>query len=146
MNLESLTPNIDHSIVNLFNQYFHSAFHDPPSFLSRDDLSSIHDSLSSITITAPDVFEALVSLDAKKSPGMDKISSRVLQSFAKALTEPLLHLFSHSLRYATLPTSWKLHKIVSVPKAGDPYNTQSRTIIPFHCYPTHQKSLNGYNL
>ena len=74
MNLESLTANTDHSIASLFNQYFHSIYHDPSSFPNIDDLPSIHDSLSSITITAADVFEALVSLDVEKSPGMDKIS------------------------------------------------------------------------
>ena len=70
MNLESLTANTDHSIACLFNQYFHSVYHDPSSFPNIDDLPSIHDSLSSITITAADVFEALVSLDVEKSPGM----------------------------------------------------------------------------
>ena len=60
MNLKSLSANTDHSIANLFNQHFHSVFHDPFAFPSIDDLPSIHDSLSSITITAADVFEALV--------------------------------------------------------------------------------------
>ena len=125
MNLESLTANTDHSIASLFNQYFHSVYHDPSSFPNIDDLPSMHDSLSSITITAADVFEALVSLDVEKSPGMDKISSRVLQSCAEPLTEPLLHLFSQSLRYATLPTNWKVHKIVPIPKAGDPHSVKN---------------------
>ena len=125
MNFESLTANTDHGIASLFNQYFHSVYHDPSSFPNIDDLPSMHDSLSSITITVADVFEALVSLDVEKSPGMDKISSRVLQSCAEPLTEPLLHLFSQSLRYATLPTSWKVHKIVPIPKAGDPHSVKN---------------------
>ena len=70
-----------------------------------DDLPPIHNSLSSITISSTDVFEALVSLGVEKSPGMDKISPRVLQSCAVALTEPLHHLFSLSLCYGTLPSS-----------------------------------------
>ena len=53
------------------------------------------------------------------SPGTDKISPRILRSCAEALCEPLHHLFSLSLRYATLPNSWKIHKIVPVFKAGD---------------------------
>ena len=79
----------------------------------------MHDSLSSITISTEDVFEALVSLDIEKSPGMDKISLRVLQNCAVALFEPLHHLFSMLLRYAILPSSWEIHKVVPVPKAGD---------------------------
>ena len=79
----------------------------------------MHDSLSSITISTADVIEALVSLDVEKSPVMDKISPRVLKNRAVALFEPLHHLFSLSLRYAILPSSWKIHKVVPVPKAGD---------------------------
>ena len=119
MNLGSLTANTDQNIASLCNQYFHSVLHDSSSLPNIDDLPSIHDSLSSITISIADVFEALVSLDVGKSPGIDKISPRVLRSCAEALTEPLYHLFSQSLRYATLPSSWKVHKIVPVPKAGD---------------------------
>ena len=51
---------------------------------------------------------------------MNKISPRVLQSCAEALTEPLHHLVTQSLCYAILPSSWKINKIVPVPKAGDP--------------------------
>ena len=49
-----------------------------------------------LTITVADVYEALISLNVEKSPGTDKIS----------------------LRYATLPNCWKVHKIVPVFKAG----------------------------
>jgi len=45
------------------------------------------------------IYKALVSLYVKKS-GMDKISPRVLQCHAEALSEPLHHLFSQSLHYA----------------------------------------------
>ena len=82
-------------------------------------MPSIQDSLNSITITVADVYEALISLDVEKSLGTDKISPRILCSCAEALCEPLHHLFSLSLRYATLPNCWKVHKIVPVFKAGD---------------------------
>ena len=120
MNLESLTANTDYSIANLLNQYFQAVFHDSSFSSNIDYLPSTHDSLNSITITVTDVFKALVSLDVEKSPGMNKISPRVLQSCAEALTEPLHHLVTQSLRYAILPSNWKIDKIVSVPKAGDP--------------------------
>ena len=119
MNFESSTANTDLNIANLFNQYFYSVFHDSSSLPNIDNLPPIHNSLSSITISPTDVFEVLASLDVEKSPGMDKISPRVLRSCAVALTEPLHHLFSLSLRYATLPSSWKIHKVVPIPKAGD---------------------------
>ena len=119
MNFGSLTANTDEIIAKLFNQYFHSVFHDSSSLPNIDDLPSVYDSLSSIAISIADVFKVLISLDAEKSPGIDNISSRVLQNCARALAEPLHHLFSQSLCYAILPSSWKIHKVVPVPKAGD---------------------------
>jgi len=88
-------------------------------------LPPIHDSLNSFNITIEDVYKALVSLDVEKSPGMDKISPRVLQSCAEALSEPLHHLSSQSLHYAILPYSWKIHKVVPVFKAGDPNSVRN---------------------
>ena len=43
----------------------------------------------------------------------------MLQSCAEALYEPLHHLFTLSLRYATVPSKWKIHKFVPVFKASD---------------------------
>ena len=48
-----------------------------------------------------------------------------MQSCAETLTESLLHLLSHSLCYATLPISWKVYKILPVPKAGDPHSVEN---------------------
>ena len=125
MHFESSSANTDDKKANLFNQYFHSIFHDSISLPNIDDLPFVRDSLNSLTITVPDVYEALISLDVEKSPGMDKISPRVLQSCAEALCEPFHHLFSLSLRYATLPSSWKMHKITPVFKAGDPNSVKN---------------------
>ena len=53
-------------------------------------------SLCAINITVVDVYEALISLDIKKSTD---ISPTVLQNCAEALCEPLHHLFTLSLSY-----------------------------------------------
>ena len=65
------------------------------------------------------IYKALISLDIEKSAGIDNISPRVLQSCAIGICEPLHHLFSQSLYHAILPSSWKIHKIVPLFKAGD---------------------------
>ena len=83
--------------------------------LKIDDLPAIHNSLQSITITVADVYQALISLDVNKSAGIDNISPRVLQSCAVALSEPLITY----LLNPTLPTCWKIHKIVPTFKVGD---------------------------
>jgi len=50
---------------NLFNKYFHSVFHDPSLPVLCGDLAT-DESLISINITIPDVYEALTSLDIEK--------------------------------------------------------------------------------
>jgi len=82
-------------------------------------MPEIHEALSDSAISIQDVYEALVSLDVQKSPGMDKISPRVLTNCAEALCEPFHHLFMQSLCYASLSRWWKIHKVVSVFKSGD---------------------------
>jgi len=82
-------------------------------------MSDMHFSLSTISISIEEVHEVLVSLDVLKSPGIDQISPRILQNYADALCEPLHHLFIQSLLQAYLPSSWKVHKVVPVFKAGD---------------------------
>ena len=62
-------------------------------------------------------FENYYIYGVEKSAGIDDISPRVLQSCAEALYKPLHHLFSNN--YALVPSSWKIHKIVSIFKAGD---------------------------
>jgi len=83
------------------------------------DLVTTDEPLSSINITVPEVYEALTSLDIDKSCGIDRIAPRVLYNCAGPLCEPLHHLFSMSLRHATLPSSWKLHKVIPIFKSGD---------------------------
>ena len=47
------------------------------------------------------------------------IWTEFLPDCAEALCEPLHHLFTQSLCYASLPRCWKIHKIVPVFKSGD---------------------------
>ena len=74
MNLDLLNTNTDSSKANLFNQYFHSIFYNSTSLPNIEDLPMVNDSLHSIAV--PEVYEALISLDAEKSAGIDNISPR----------------------------------------------------------------------
>ena len=120
VNFNSSTASTDHDKANLFNLYFHSVFHNPSCLPNIDDLPDIAGSLQAIVISVADVYEALISLDIDKSAGIDNIGPRVLHSCAETLCEPLHHLFSLSLRYAIVPSCWKVHKVVPIFKAGDP--------------------------
>ena len=100
MNFDSQSASTDSNKANLFNQYFHSVFHDPSSPVMFDECLSSEESLSSIHITIPEVYEALTSLDIEKSCGIDRIAPRVFYNCAGPLCEPLHHLFS--IHYFTL--------------------------------------------
>ena len=78
-----------------------------------------------INITVANVYEALISLDINKFAGFDDIAPVVLQSCAEALCEPLHDLFTLSLRYAVVPSSWKIHKVVPIFKPGDPNSVKN---------------------
>jgi len=106
--------------ANLFSTYFHSVF-TPNSVASIniDELSNIPGSLSTIEISEIDVYFTLSTLDPKKSTGADQIGPMVLKSCSTVLCKPLHHLYLMSLRYATIPQCWKVHKIMPMFKSGN---------------------------
>ena len=108
----SSTANTDCSKANLLDQYFYSVFHISFSPASPVSPPITCESLDSITVSITDVYEALTSLDVNKSCGIDGIAPRVLHCCAGVLCMPLHHLFSMSLCHATLPSNWKIHKVI----------------------------------
>ena len=46
--------------------------------------------------------------------GIDGISPKLLKTSATPLCVPLQHLFNLSLKQATLPEEWKIHKITPI--------------------------------
>jgi len=61
MNLDYSSADTDYSKANLFNQYFHSVFHDLSFLPNIEDMPEMHDFLSDIAISVQDVYEALFS-------------------------------------------------------------------------------------
>ena len=81
-----------------------------------DNLLEPTDHTDSISITIEEVYDALVSLDPNKAPGIDL---QILQTCVPILCQPLHHLFTLSLEHASIPPSWKIHKIIPIFKTGD---------------------------
>ena len=122
INLDSSTANTDFYKANLFNRYFYSVFHNPSEWTIIDKkwLSDMANSLHAISITTVDEYDALISLDIYKSADFDDISPKVLQSCTETLCEPFHHLFTLSLCYAIVQSSWKTYEVVPICKAGNP--------------------------
>ena len=76
------------------------------------------DTLTDCTFTEEDVAEQLRGLKPDKSPGLDGVHPRVLQTCAEALAVPLHIIFRKSLDEECLPEDWKLARVVPIYKKG----------------------------
>ena len=76
-------------------------------------------SMTSMQISHSDIHTALTHLDPSKAIGIDGFGPQILRSCADALCTPLHHLFTTSLQYFTIPSQWKIHRIIPIFKSGD---------------------------
>ena len=106
--------------ATLLNSFFYTCFNNksppllnqPPNLLSQECPPDI-------LCTEDEVYDLVVQLDPSKSTGPDGISVRMLRGTADAIVPSLTRLFNLSLTSGTFPESWKLARIVPVPKATD---------------------------
>ena len=116
----NLTAASDYGKATLFNKFFYSVFvHSSFLLPSKDNLPTPVASLGDISITEPDVYTALASLDPSKAHGIDAIGPRILKYCAAALCQPIHHLFMLSLSQHYIPEEWRIHTIIPIFKSGD---------------------------
>ena len=116
----NLTAASDCEKATLFNKFFYSVFvHSSFLLPSTDNLPTPVVSLGDISITEPDVYTALASLDPSKAHGIDAIGPRILKYCAAALCQPIHHLFMLSLSQHYIPEEWRIHTIILIFKSGD---------------------------
>ena len=65
-----------------------------------------------------EVYKLLVALDTTKSQGPSGINPIVLKVCAAVLAPPLANFFTICINSASIPTQWKSHLIVPIPKSG----------------------------
>jgi len=65
------------------------------------------------------VYNALINLNPNKAGRIDNIAPVVVKNCAHALTLPIHHLFTASLRSGNIPNEWKIHKIIPIYKSSD---------------------------
>ena len=121
--------------ATLLNLFFHECFNrcllplaPQPSFLYPDDCPAY------LLCSEGEVFDLISSLDASKSSGPDGISARMLKEVSSSVTPPLTKLFNLSLSTGILPDSWKIARIVPIPKSTQnttsPSNYRPISILP----------------
>ena len=101
-----------------FNRFFRSVFTEEPAGEIPQLETKFGDTLTGCTFTEEDVAEQLRGLKPDKSPGLDGIHPRVLQTCAEELAVPLHIVFRKSLDEECLPEDWKLARVVPIYKRG----------------------------
>ena len=89
--------------------------------------------LDSVNLTEQEVFDALSNLNPNKASGIDNIPPIVLKKCAHVLVIPIHHLFETSINSGTIPSEWKIHKIVPVYKSGDKTTVKNYRQISLLC-------------
>ena len=79
------------------------------------------------------IYSVLTSLDQTKASGTDGIGPKLLKVGAIALYIPLHHLFKLCLSKCSIPSKWKIHRIIPIFKAGDKTSVQNYWPISFLC-------------
>ena len=111
---------LDQEKATLFNTFFHSVFTHSSFNLPPSENFPVPDStISDISISELDVFEALSSLNESKSMGIDGIGPKLLKHCGLALYKPIHHLFMLSISHHYVPEDWHLHLVIPIHKAGD---------------------------
>ena len=98
------------------NSNFTDIFAPSPDWNSIEDSITDNDGEWNINITESQTEAFLKALKINKSPGSDKISPRMLRECAAAISGPLTHLYSLSVRDNEMPKEWTLGDVVPVPK------------------------------
>ena len=120
VSLDSSTATLDQEKTTLFNTFFHSVFtHSSFNLPSPENLSVPASTISDISISELDVFEALSSLNESISMGIDGIGPKLLKHCGLALYKPIHHLFMLSISRHYVPEDWRLHLVIPIHKAGD---------------------------
>ena len=134
VSLDSSTAMLDQEKATLFNTFFHSVFTHSSFNLPPSENFPVPDStISDISISELDVFEALSSLNESKSMGIDGIGPKLLKHCGLALYKPIQHLFMLSISHHYVPEDWRLHLVIPIHKAGDKSSVRNYRPVALLC-------------
>jgi len=132
-------------IANAFNDHFSSIADSliDNAHHCENDLTLLNDFIDSkvpndLTFDVPDfcvdyVSKALKNLDVKKGAGLDGLQPKFLVLAADVIAPSLTWIFNLSLRTGSVPSIWKVAKVIPLYKNGamsDPGNYRPISILP----------------
>ena len=104
--------------ASILNNFFYDCFNtkSPPLVATPSSLPT-SGCPPEFLCTEAEVYDLVVGLDPSKSTGPDGISARMLRGTVDAVVPSLTRLFNLSITTGSFPESWKLARIVPVPKS-----------------------------
>ena len=103
----------DEEKANKLADHFKDTFRDNRKTVTPKP-SFIHMKQNEITIS--ELNRAIKEIKTKAASGLDKISNRIISNMSDLNRAIILKIFNASLELATLPDSWKIAKIILIPK------------------------------
>ena len=124
-NIETTSPKL---IAEYLNRFFASA----PTLIVNDicKVNSVSANsnnpniplfkLSDRAVTAQEIIETVKLLESKSSMDMNGLSMMLIKNCIWSLATPLAHVFNNSFVNGTVPSQFKVSKVIPVFKGGDP--------------------------
>ena len=95
------------------NMTIHELSINAATSLASDELFNLR------TVTVEEVRRAVASLPLNKSPGPDKVNSRILNDCLPVILGPLTEIINCSILPSTFPAKWKEAEVIPILKDGD---------------------------
>ena len=132
---KNVSANTPVDIANLFGCFFSEC-------CNRDDVSDtvipdydVTSSISYFTCYPTDVIKLIRKLDNKSAAGVDGITSIMLKNTATSVSTLLTHLFNLSLSTGSVPSAWKLSRVIPIFKSGDRQSASNYMYRPISLQP-----------
>jgi hypothetical protein len=70
-------------------------------------------------ITREELVAVVMNMPSNKSPGMDKVTTKVIKDCLSTVSKPLTEIINLSFTFNIFPTAWKIAEVVPHVKDGD---------------------------
>ena len=120
----------DNNLADVINSFFLSCTNAIPR-LPTTVLNDLRSKL--VNVNVPDefivsefsVYDALCKLKCNKSTGPDNLPNSLLKSIADLISAPVCCIINSSIRFGTVPTQWKLSRVIPLPKLFPPLHIET---------------------
>lgn len=124
----------DEDVANALQNFFITSFnknHNPIQIIHRGPY--VKNTFQFNNVSEQLIFDLIISLDMKKSPGYDNITPRILKSIADEACPLLCYMINRMINDSEFPDALKVAKVIPIHKKGsktDPENYRQISVLP----------------